>query len=92
VLLCGPRQSGKTTLAQQIAQSEIPFFTLDDAITLNAAATDPTGFVRGLDRAVIDEIQRVPALLLAIKTAVDRDPRPGRFLLTGSANLMTPLS
>nr|WP_310780917.1 ATP-binding protein [Candidatus Palauibacter scopulicola] len=89
MLLCGPRQSGKTTLAQQIAHTEIPFFTLDDAVTLNAAETDPTGFVRGLDRAVIDEIQRVPELLLAIKTAVDRDPRPGRFLLTGSANLMT---
>ncbi|WP_419940185.1 ATP-binding protein [Candidatus Palauibacter sp.] len=89
VMLCGPRQSGKTTLAQQVAGTDIPFFTLDDAITLNAAATDPTGFVRGLDRAVIDEIQRVPDLLLAIKTAVDTDPRPGRFLLTGSANLMT---
>lgn len=89
VLLCGPRQSGKTTLAQQIAGTDIPFFSLDDAITLNAAATDPIGFVRGVDRAVIDEIQRVPDLLLAIKTSVDTDPRPGRFLLTGSANLMT---
>ena len=89
VLLCGPRQSGKTTLARQISGTEIPFFTLDDAITLNAAATDPIGFVRGLDRAVIDEVQRVPDLLLAIKTSVDTDPRPGRFLLTGSANLMT---
>lgn len=89
MLLCGPRQSGKTTLAQQIARTEIPFFTLDDVVTLNAAATDPTGFVRGLDRAVIDEIQRVPGLLLAIKAAVDADTRPGRFLLTGSANLMT---
>lgn len=89
VLLCGPRQSGKTTLARQIAGTEIPFYTLDDAIALNAAATDPIGFVRGVDRAVIDEIQRVPDLLLAIKTSVDTDPRPGRFLLTGSANLMT---
>lgn len=89
VLLCGPRQSGKTTLAQQIAGTDLPFYTLDDAITLNAAATDPIGFVRGLDRAVIDEIQRVPDLLLAIKISVDADPRPGRFLLTGSANLMT---
>lgn len=89
MLLCGPRQSGKTTLTQQIAGTDTPFFTLDDAITLNAAATDPIGFVRGLDRAVIDEVQRVPDLLLAIKTSVDTDPRPGRFLLTGSANLMT---
>ena len=89
VMLCGPRQSGKTTLVQHMAGDEIPFFTLDDAITLDAASNDPIGFVRSLDRAVIDEIQRVPGLLLAIKTSVDADPRPGRFLLTGSANLMT---
>ena len=89
VLLCGPRQSGKTTLAQHIAGDAIPFFTLDDATTLEAALSDPAGFLRGLDRAVIDEIQRAPDLILAIKTAVDADPRPGRFLLTGSANLMT---
>ncbi|MYK14917.1 MAG: AAA family ATPase, partial [Rhodospirillaceae bacterium] len=89
VLLCGPRQSGKTTLAQLIAGDAILFFTLDDATTLEAALSDPAGFLRGLDRAVIDEIQRAPDLILAIKTAVDADPRPGRFLLTGSANLMT---
>ena len=89
VMLCGPRQSGKTTLMQWIAGTDIPFFTLDDPITLEAASTDPIGFVRGLDRAIIDEIQRVPSLVLALKTAVDADPRPGRFLLTGSANLMT---
>ncbi|WP_420633037.1 ATP-binding protein [Candidatus Palauibacter sp.] len=89
VMLCGPRQSGKTTLAQRIAGTDIPFFTLDDATTLDAASTDPVGFLRGLDRAVIDEIQRVPGLVLAIKASVDADPRPGRFLLTGSANLMT---
>ncbi len=89
VLLCGPRQSGKTTLAQRIAGNAIPFFTLDDATTLDAALSDPAGFLRGLDRAVIDEIQRAPNLILAIKTAVDADSRPGRFLLTGSADLMT---
>lgn len=89
VLLCGPRQSGKTTLAQRIAGDSLPFFTLDDASTLDAALSDPAGFLRGVDRAVIDEIQRAPGLILAIKTAVDADPRPGRFLLTGSANLMT---
>ena len=89
VLLCGPRQSGKTTLAQRIAEETFPFFTLDDATTLDAASADPVGFLRGLDRAVIDEIQRAPELILAIKVAVDTDPRPGRFLLTGSADLMT---
>ena len=89
VLLCGPRQSGKTTLARQIAGDTLPFVTLDDATTLAAALADPVGFLRGVDRAVVDEIQRAPNLILAIKTAVDADPRPGRFLLTGSANLMT---
>ena len=89
VLVSGPRQSGKTTLARQIAAGKIPFINLDDKTTLDAALADPVGFIRGLDRAVIDEIQRAPDLLLAIKTAVDADPRPGRFLLTASANLMT---
>lgn len=89
VLISGPRQSGKTTLATDIAADEIPFFTLDDATVLAAANDDPVGFLRGLDRAVIDEIQRAPDLLLSIKTEVDRDKSPGRFLLTGSANLMT---
>ena len=89
VLVCGPRQSGKTTLARQIAGDRIPFFTLDDSTVLESASVDPVGFVRGLDRAVIDEVHRAPGLILAIKAAVDADPRPGRFLLTGSANLMT---
>ena len=89
VLICGPRQSGKTTLAQRIAGAKLRFVTLDDATALDAASRDPVGFLRDLDGAVIDEIQRAPDLILAIKTAVDADPRPGRFLLTGSANLMT---
>jgi predicted AAA+ superfamily ATPase len=89
VLLSGPRQSGKTTLAQQIATDGRPFLSLDDATTLAAAQRDPTGFIRGLDHAAIDEIQRAPEVLLAIKQSVDADRRPGRFLLTGSANLMT---
>ena len=65
------------------------YVTLDDEITLTAALHDPTGFVRELDRAVIDEIQRAPAPLLAIKKSIDEDRRPGRFLLTGFANVMT---
>ena len=89
VLLCGPRQSGKTTLARRIAGDPMPFHTLDDTTALNSASDDPVGFVRGLDRAAIDEIQRTPRLVLAIKSTVDADPRPGRFLLTGSADLMT---
>jgi len=89
VLLAGPRQAGKTTLAQALADDRRRYESLDNATTRAAALQDPTGFVRGLDRAIIDEVQRAPELLLAIKESVDADPRPGRFLLTGSANLMT---
>lgn len=89
VLLTGPRQAGKTTLVQRFAEKNMPFFTLDNATTLDAAKMDPVGFIRNLDRAIIDEVQRVPELLLAIKESVDNDQRPGRFILTGSANLMT---
>jgi len=88
VLLVGPRQAGKTTLARLYATSDRPYLTLDDPATLAAARSDPTGFVRGLKQAVIDEVQRAPELLLAIKESVDKDPTPGRFLLTGSTNLM----
>jgi predicted AAA+ superfamily ATPase len=89
ILLAGPRQAGKTTLVKQLAaQQSLRYITLDDELTLLSAREDPVGFIRNLDRAVIDEIQRVPQLLLAIKKSVDEDRRPGRFLLTGSANLM----
>lgn len=89
VLITGPRQAGKTTLAQTLASREMEFLTLDNATTLSAAKEDPVGFIRGVKRAIIDEIQRAPELLLVIKESVDSDKRPGRFLLTGSANLMT---
>ena len=89
VMISGPRQSGKTTLAEKLASDGMPFLTLDDQTTLETARADPVGFIRGLDKAVIDEVQRAPELLLAIKRSVDTDKRPGRFLLTGSANLMT---
>jgi len=89
VMVAGPRQSGKTTLAQLVARDAMPFITLDDATTRAGALSDPIGFIRGKARAVIDEIQRAPDLLLAIKASVDADPTAGRFLLTGSANLMT---
>lgn len=91
VLLVGPRQAGKTTLVRQVAGQESGFryLTMDDELTRLSAHADPVGMIRSLDRAVIDEIQRAPELLLAIKQSVDEDRRPGRFLLTGSANLMT---
>lgn len=89
VLISGPRQSGKTTLARAFSAKDRQFFTLDDPTTLDAARADPVAFLRGVDRAVVDEVQRAPELLLSIKTEVDQDKRPGRFLLTGSANLMT---
>jgi hypothetical protein len=88
VLVVGPRQAGKTTLVRQMAEQNLRYLTLDDELTLLAAREDPVGMIRSLDRAIIDEIQRVPELLLAIKKSVDEDRRPGRFLLTGSANLM----
>lgn len=88
VLIAGPRQAGKTTLVRKISDQGLRYLTLDDELTLLAAKEDPVGMIRSLDRAVIDEIQRAPQLLLAIKKSVDEDRRPGRFLLTGSANLM----
>ena len=89
VLVAGPRQAGKTTLVRQLSGAGLRYLTLDDELTLMSAREDPVGMIRSLDRAVIDEIQRAPALLLAIKKSVDEDRRPGRFLLTGSADLMT---
>jgi uncharacterized protein len=89
VLLSGPRQAGKTTLAKTFMGEGRTYLTLDDRNVLAAARADPIGFVRGLDKAIIDEIQRAPELMLAIKESVDTDQRPGRFLLTGSANLMS---
>lgn len=88
VTVIGPRQCGKTTLVRQFVHGDRVYVTLDDDTVLEAARSDPAGFVRGLDRAVIDEVQRVPALLRAIKTSVDENRRPGRFLLTGSANVL----
>lgn len=72
-----------------MAEAGRTYITLDDQTALDAAQSDPAGSIRGLDRAIIDEIQRVPDLPLAIKKMVDEDYRPGRFLLTGSANVLT---
>ncbi|MEB3328341.1 MAG: ATP-binding protein, partial [Candidatus Sericytochromatia bacterium] len=91
VLLQGPRQAGKSTLARLLMDHRPAgrYLTLDDGATLAAARLDPAGFIDGLAGPVaIDEIQRAPELFLAIKAAVDRDRRPGRFLLTGSADVL----
>lgn len=89
VAIIGPRQSGKTTLARRFERQGRSYVTLDDPATLAAARSDPVAFIRDLDRVIIDEVQRAPSVLLAIKRTVDEDRRPGRFLLTGSADLST---
>ncbi len=89
VFVMGARQVGKSTLVQEVAtQTAIPtVLTLDDQATRSAALSDPTGFVASIARpALIDEVQRAPDILLAIKQVVDRDTSPGQFLLTGSSN------
>src|SRR5436190_8682823 len=91
VFIQGARQTGKSTLAKSLSERGFPsrYVTLDDAVTLSAAQADPQGFIAGLDAPVIiDEVQRAPGLALAIKSAVDADRKPGRFLLTGSANVL----
>jgi uncharacterized protein len=90
VILNGARQVGKSTLAERVLR-EAPRRTarfLDDPQTRLAAEEDPVGFLDFDGLMLIDEVQRVPDLWLAIKNAVDRDPRPGRFILTGSARLL----
>jgi predicted AAA+ superfamily ATPase len=86
----GPRQAGKSTLCTGIAsQRGMRVATLDDAGIRRGAIDDPQGFVAGLgERAFIDELQRAPELVLALKSEVDREPRPGRFLVSGSASLL----
>lgn len=90
VVIHGPRQSGKTTLAQRTGETRgYAYFSLDDETARRAAAADPVGFVDSLPpRSILDEVQRAPGLFTALKTAVDRDRQPGRFLLTGSANVL----
>ena len=90
VLLAGARQCGKTTLARTLRSDETEYRTLDDLTLRESAADDPNNFVRhDAKTLIIDEIQRAPELLPAIKLVVDEDRRPGQFLLTGSANLFT---
>jgi len=92
VLLTGARQVGKSTLAQRLAETDwkAGYHTLDTRVVLDAALGDPDGFISGMPLPVIiDEVQRAPDLMRAIKGVVDRNRRPGQYLLTGSANLMT---
>lgn len=88
VCVLGPRQSGKTTLARTL-EPRYGYLSFDDEATLSFAKADPKGFVAALPKyAILDEVQRVPELLRTLKLAVDSDRRPGRFVLTGSANLL----
>ena len=92
VLITGARQVGKSTLVQSLCHGKrkARYLTLDDRNLLDAALTDPDGLIASHEGPVaIDEIQRAPDLLRAIKLTVDRHRKPGRFLLTGSANILT---
>lgn len=91
IFIHGARQTGKTTLAKNLVKEGYPatYLTLDTPQVLTAATSDPEGFIAGLARPVIlDEVQLAPELFRVIKAAVDRDRRPGQFLLTGSAHLL----
>ena len=90
VLIHGPRQCGKTTLARMVGDAAgYAYTSFDDDVLRAAAQADPVGFVADLpEKAILDEVQRVPELFTTLKAAVDRDRRPGRFILTGSANVL----
>jgi predicted AAA+ superfamily ATPase len=90
VVITGARQVGKSTLAQMLVEEfDGVYDTLDDETTLTAAMTDAQGFLARTDSLqVVDEVQLLPQLLRAVKLSVDRDRRPGRFILTSSANLL----
>src|SRR5271166_234694 len=91
VLINGARQTGKSTLVQssELTERSRQYLTFDDPGVLAAAKRDPNGFVAGLATpSTLDEVQHVPELFPAIKVAIDRKREPGRFLLTGSANVM----
>ena len=89
VLIVGPRRAGKTTLVKNMISHQRSYYTLDDETIRSFAEQDPTGFIRGMDKITIDEIQLVPELILPIKKHVDDNEQFGSFLLTGSANILT---
>ena len=82
VLIHGPRQCGKTTLARMVGdKAGYEYISFDDEVQLAAAQADPVGFVADLaDKTILDEVQRVPTLFFALKAAIDRNRRPGRFI------------
>ena len=90
VLIHGPRQCGKTTLARHLAaKAGYAYKSFDDEVTLGAARSDPIGFVADLSaKCILDEVQRAPGIFSSLKMAVDANRTPGRFLLTGSANVL----
>jgi predicted AAA+ superfamily ATPase len=88
VVVTGARQTGKSTLAEQLVPGIRRYATLDDLDVLDAAQHDPEVLVGGPGPVTLDEVQRAPELLRAVKRAIDRDRKSGRFLLTGSANLL----
>ncbi|MEX0899845.1 MAG: ATP-binding protein [Gammaproteobacteria bacterium] len=88
VILSGARQTGKSTLVEHLVPGRRDYYSLDDLDVRDLAQRDPSALVGGQGPVTLDEVQREPDLLLAIKRAVDRDRSAGRFLLTGSANLL----
>ena len=90
VLIHGPRQSGKTTLARLVGEPRgYRYVSFDDEAVQGAARRDPIGFVEGLaPRTILDEVQRVPEIFTSLKAAIDRRRTAGRFILTGSANVL----
>ena len=90
IVVEGPRQCGKTTLVKHLMSAKTIYYTLDDLALLASAESDAKGFVKhGNELMIIDEVQRMPSLLLAVKQDVDENQKPGRYLLTGSANIQS---
>jgi len=88
VVVTGARQTGKSTLVKELTPEKRSYFSLDDMDVFELARQNPEALTGGAVNVTLDEVQREPDLLIAVKRAIDSDRRPGRFLLTGSANLL----